>query len=569
MKTLLKAFVTISLLTSSLIGCSKKEGDSASQQKAASTTIFDEPLLQKLPNTTVGFAVLDFAGESYKKWAASPWASDVKGLSALKSAVDELEANDATKDQAKVARTLLDSLQKLGLIAPDGKSLADKVLSSAVVYASTQKDAELPADLGVFVRAAAGASIGDKVATLRQILTDAGLKVTDEKIGDASGFVAKMPTSEEDQINLSLHVAGTQDKLGLAFSKGALEGLFGSNATTGLANLRAMPEFTKAEETVRSPDAPLTFAFLSVKSLAPLFDEQDGQDGEDLSIKDSPVSALAVSQSYTAQMITLAGIVVSPTNEIQKSVLAAFEGSGLPAAAFKLPADTAVSLSLDARILGKLESVLKGMDDPSAAMAVEQLKNVQGVTLGLRSSDGSSPVPDIYLAIDSSARDQVASSVEAGVGLGMMAAGQQAQWLSKDISGNPTRYILTPLGVGVYVSSPKNSTSLVVASSERAVRDLSSAAGSGSSLDTSMSPSLRERVVSTSTAGSLYLNFIQLGNLMDSVKSTMASMMGPNPELDQALDSAQLKRLGIGLGSLSYANGVFKIQSVVERVEAR
>lgn len=152
----------------------------------------------------------------------------------------------------------------------------------------------------------------------------------------------------------------------------------------------------------------------------------------------------------------------------------------------------------------------------------------------------------------------------------MMATGQQPQWLSKDISGNPTRYFLTPIGLGVYVSSPKNSKSLIVASSERAVKDIATSDSSGgASLDTAMSRSLRDRVPSATSFGSLYLNFMQLGNLLDSVKGTVSSMMGPNPELDQALDSTRLKKLGVGIGNLSYANGVFKIQSVVERMEAR
>jgi hypothetical protein len=150
----------------------------------------------------------------------------------------------------------------------------------------------------------------------------------------------------------------------------------------------------------------------------------------------------------------------------------------------------------------------------------------------------------------------------------MMATGQQLQWNSKEISGAPTRYLMSPLGVGVYVSSPKSSSTLVVASSERAVQDIASSNGGGASLDSAMPQALRNRIASSSV-GALYLNFIQLGALIDGVKGTVNSMMGPNPELDQALDSEQLKKLGVGAGSFSYANGVFKIQSAFEHVEIK
>jgi hypothetical protein len=68
-----------------------------------------------------------------------------------------------------------------------------------------------------------------------------------------------------------------------------------------------------------------------------------------------------------------------------------------------------------------------------------------------------------------------------------------------------------------------------------------------------------------STVGSLYLNFVQLGNVMDSVKGTLAMIMGPTDDIDKALDSAKLKKLGVGFGSLSYADGVFRVQSTFER----
>ena len=568
-KYLLATCVSASLVTSPIIGCSKKEGDSAPQQKALTTSsLLDEPLLQKMPDTTAAFVVMDFAGEGYKRFMASPWGNDVKGLNALTSAIEELEASGASEEQVKVAKTVLDSLQKLGLVGPDGKSQVEKVFSDAVGFISMRQDTKIPVDLGVFAQAASGVDLTDRVASLKQILADAGLKVADEQFGATKGFAATMPIPEEEDVIISLYVAGTKDKLGLAFSKESIEGLLADGSTRGFATLKALPEFSKAEESVRSSEAPLSFAFLSVTSLLTGLAQDPAASDDDFDPKDIPVTSVAMSQGYTNLMVTTAGVTVTPKNELQKSVFAAFENAGIPTSAFKLPADTAVSLSLDARVISKLEGALKSLSDPSAAMVVEQLKNIQGITIGLRNADRSSPVPDIYITLDSSARDQVASTVETGIVLGMMATGQQLQWNTKEISGAPTRYLMTPLGVGVYVSSPKSSNALVVATSERAVQDIASSNGGGASLETSMPQALRSRVSPAST-GSLYLNFIQLGTLVDTVKGTVASMMGPNPELDEALDSEQLKKLGIGIGSLSYANGVFKIQSAFERGESK
>ncbi|MEN9845200.1 MAG: hypothetical protein RIS36_347 [Pseudomonadota bacterium] len=564
---ILATCLAVSLAIAPIVGCSKKEGDTPLQQKGlTSSSLLDEPLLQKIPNTTAALAVMNFAGEGYKRFMASPWGNDMRGLNALKSAVEEVEASGASDHQIKIAKTILNSLQKLGLVSPEGKSQVEKVISEAVGFISIRKDTKAPLDLGVFARGATGVNLSDQATSLKQILSDAGLKVADEHFGATKGFVATMPVPQEEGLPIALYVVGTQDTFGMALSKEAVEGLLGAGTTNGMANLKALPEFSKAEESVRSSEAPLSFAFLSVSSFLTNFAPKRGESDAGFDPQEIPVTSLAMSQIYSEQMVTLAGVTVTPRNELQKSVFAAFENSGIPTNAFKLPADTALSLSLDTRVITKLESALKSLNDPSAAMVVEQLKNIQGITLGLRNGDQASPLPDIYLTLDTSARDQVASTVESGIGLGMMATGQQLQWNSKEISGAPTRYIMTPLGVGVYLSSPKNSSALVVASSERAVQDIATSNSGGASLDISMPRALRNRVAESSS-GSLYLNFIQLATLLDGVKGTVESMMGPNPELGRALDSANLKKLGIGIGSLSYANGVFKIKSVFDRGE--
>ena len=156
-KHLLSTCLAVSLATAPIIGCSKKEGDTAPQQKVLTTSsLLDEPLLQKMPDTTAAFAVLDFAGEGYKRFIASPWGNDMKGLNALKSAVEELEASGASEEQIKVAKTILDSLQKLGLVSPEGKSQVEKVLSEAVGFISIRKENKIPLDLGVFASGASG-----------------------------------------------------------------------------------------------------------------------------------------------------------------------------------------------------------------------------------------------------------------------------------------------------------------------------------------------------------------------------------------------------------------------------
>ena len=565
MKNLLTLALPLALVVTSITSCSKKEnsGDSATKGAVTSQSLLDEALLQEIPDSTGGFIVMDFDGDGYKKFKESPWANDVQGLNAFKAAVDELESQGASEDQIKLARTILDSLQKLGLVSQDGKAQVEKVFSKSVGFVETRAGEQVPVGFGLFLSAAPASNLAERLPVLKQIITDAGFTVADETFGSAKGFSASLPKTEDGEvIPLALYVAATPQRLGLTLSKSSLEPLFSDASTKGLANLRALPEFKRAEEAVRSSEPPLSFAFVSLKALTPALESlNEGSDPESkIDFKQSPLEAIAINQGFSGQMVTLAGLAVSPVTETQKAVISAFTNSSLPGSAFKLPAKTAFSLSLDAKVIGKLESVLKSLPDPSVGVAVEQLKNIQGLTLGLRPGDGSSPAPDLFISLESTSRDQVATVVQDGLGMGMMAAGQQAQWLSKDIEGSPTKYFMTMIGVGVYVSSPKGSNTVLVGTSEGVIKDALSSPPAQS-----VETKLTQSRLAPASIGALYLNFDQLATLIDSVKSTIAMFAGPNPELDKALDTSRIKTFGVGVGSLSYADGVFKLQSSFER----
>lgn len=567
MKSILPAIITVVAVTSlPLTGCSKKEGESPAP-KSLSNQLLNDPLLKKLPQSTAGFLVLDFSGAGYQNFKVSPWGKEAHGLSAIKAGLDEMKEHGATDEQTKLAETALDTAQKLGLVTADGQSQIDKVIARNVTLVEAFENKEMPFNFATFAEAASGVDLNERVPVLKKVVTDAGLKVTDKSFGAAKGFSAAVNDDKDPAApEITLNIAATKELLGISLNAATLDQLFSDKTTSTIDDIQALPEFKKAEASVRSSGEPLSFAFVSLKRLAPLLDalNEDGADTAPSLAKDSPLSAIALAQGFSGQMVTLAALTVAPTTEQQKTVVTAFENSALPASAFKVPTDTAFSLSLDARILAKLESALGAASDPSTAMIVQQLKNVQGLTIGLRANDGSTPFPDLFLAVESNARDTVATSVESAVGMGMLASGQALQWQNKEIDGSPTKYFNTPLGLGAYVSSPKGSNTLLIATSERVIRDTLSSSVGKNSLDGAMPPTLRERMV-PSTVGALYLNFIQIGKVVDSVKGTLAMMLGASQELDEALNSEKLKRLGIGFGSLSYADGVFRVQSTFDR----
>jgi hypothetical protein len=142
--------------------------------------------------------------------------------------------------------------------------------------------------------------------------------------------------------------------------------------------------------------------------------------------------------------------------------------------------------------------------------------------------------------------------------------GENTKWMSKEIDGSSTRYFTTLIGAGVYMSYPKNSNSLLVGTSENVVRDLiASDSGKAQTLSASLTEPQQAQFKSYNLA-SAYFNFSRVGDLVDSVQSTLAMFTGGNSDLNNALNSTKLRALGIGVGGVSYAAGVVSLESSFE-----
>ena len=133
-----------------------------------------------------------------------------------------------------------------------------------------------------------------------------------------------------------------------------------------------------------------------------------------------------------------------------------------------------------------------------------------------------------------------------------------------DISGAPTRYFTTMIGVGVYLSSPKNSQALLLGTSEGVIKDLLATQEGRSPAFTTTLPKPLQAQLSAANLVSLYFNFKQVGDVVDSVKGSLAMFTGGNAELNNSLDAAKIQALGIGVGGISYAAGVVSLQSTFE-----
>jgi hypothetical protein len=570
-------------LVACLGGCSKESKTTvAPSQEARSSALLEVPLLKKIPASAVGFLVSDLSGEGYQKFKASPWFDNMP----LESAMGELERAGADAEQKKVVEALTQFLKKLGAITPDGKTNIDQVISSLVVVADQPANQANEFHLAAYIAAAGATNLKEKLPVLRDALKELGATVKEDTVQGADAFVATLPkSSEEDEEagGFTLHVGASEKLLGISDAKPLVENLFAASERNGIQNIRELPEFKRAEVAVRGTEAPLFLGFVSAAKLLPAAQsaakkaadggkelratlsedgseeaasEDEGADQvEDFNPQEVPIDAVVVSQGIDQGMVTRGGVAVTAKTDSQRTIFAALNAGVLPAAAKDLPADMALALALDTRSIAKVDSLFKDLENSGAVPALPQIKALKGLTLGIRNNDAGSPIPELVIALESDKRDELAATLEELLGTGLKSAGQEANWMSKDIAGSPTRYFTTLLGVGLFISKPAGSNSVLVTSSERAVKDILNVS--------SGAPKLQPASVSANKTGSLYLNFTEVANVLDSVKSSLAMFTGGASDIDKTLDSAKFRKMGVSSSTLGYQDGVFVIESTL------
>ena len=574
MRRILATLIAVTVFTTALTGCSKGSDQQTSAAKSQGLALLQDPLLKKLPPSTAIFSIFDASGAAYQGVKKTPWMK-ATGTGSLQQVIDQIKSSGASESSLKTVQALYETVQKLGLLSATGESTVDTVMSRSVGFFALAPQDEVPVEAGLYLTAAAGVSLKSKLKLLEQALSEMDLLVSAQKIGGVDGLVAKIPgVPEAMTARAAIYVAATDSLMAISSSKSGAESLFSSAETETLQNMQRSPEFQKAATAVNSAVPCMSFTFMDLKKISALAETMGlpaaGPSGvREFEPKDIPIDAIAMQQGFGTQLITAISASVSGRTDTQTKVLQALEGSSLPLSMARLPSDTAIAFAFDTKFISKLEDVVKSFSPDKAAEATaafQQAKPLQGITFGLKNGDGSSPIPDLFVVIEATNRDALGSMAEGLMGQGMAGAtGQSAmQWSAKEIEGVPTKFINTMFGAGVYLGSPKGSNSLLISSSERAIKELIAASsGARPGIAASLSAPLKANLAPQKLI-SLYANLPQLGSLLDSAKSSLAMFTGGSAELDQALDSTHLKKLGLITGSVSYANGLFLLESVMD-----
>lgn len=557
-RPLIRTAIT-SLLACTLVfsGCTGKDTGSSASAKSGNQLASD-PLLLKLPTTTAAFMVMDFAGEGYRLFNQSPYGGAKNAKQSIDAMIERARDAGAAEEVINVMRRVLDSSVQLGIVAADGTYTVEKVLSRSVLFGGPSTNGQIPVEAGLFLKGAPGVSMTEKVDIIKNSLSGSSLKVSEETVsGSTKGFAVELPN-----LTSKVYFAANAQTLGVALNKASIEGLFASANTGTIEAIQAAPEYKQATTPFGTPEKPLAFTFVSLTRLRPLLDAAAKADESgEFKPAEIPFDALAIQSSFPKQYVHNLGMAVTPKTEVQTKVFAALQDSALSPSTAKLPTDAALSLSLDTRFLGKLDQVVKSIEESAPIGVTDHLKKLESLTIGLRNNAAGSPLPDLFLVMESAGREQLGGFLESSLGMAMSLAGQNATWQTKEIDGTPTKFFTTLVGAGVYMSTPSNSKALLIGSSDSVIKDvLAAQSGKSAGAAASLPGSLTSQIASANVA-SFYCNFGKVADVLDSVKNTLAMFTGGNSELNELLESANIRSWGLSAGDISYTPGVLAINS--------
>jgi len=538
-------------------GCTSKDKGGAAGLKSGNPLAGDA-LLLKLPTSTAAFAVMDFAGDGYKLFSQSPYGGSKNAKKSIDALIEKIREAGTGEELVDVLKRVLDSSVQLGLVAADGSYTVEKVLARSVVFGGPATNGQLPIDAGIFLKGASGVSMTDKLEILKSSFSGSSLKIAEESIAGATkGFnIGKADAPAK------IYFAASTELLGATLSKPSIEGLFAKTNTGAIEAIQTSPEYKQATSPFAAPEKPLAFTYASLLRLKPVLESiAKADESGEFKPGEMPFDALAIQSSFPKQYVHNLGMAVSPKTETQTKVFTALQEAALSPASSKLPNDAAFSVALDTRFVGKLETIIKSINESAPAGVTDQVKQLESVTIGMRNNTAGSPLPDIFLMLESAGREQLGNFIESSLGTAMSLAGQNTSWQKKEIEGTPTKFFTTLIGAGVYVGSPNNSKSLLIGSSENVLKDtIGAQSGKSAGALASLPAALKTQITSANIA-TVYCNFSKVADILDSVKNTLAMFTGGSSELNDVLQAANIRSWGLATGGISYTPGVLAINS--------
>ena len=487
-------FITVALLIFVFsASCTNKESPGR---------LLESQLLSRLPSNTVGFLIRNFDSKQSKLFKETAWGK-------------------ASGDTSQVFESLFGSNSEVLKNLNTNQSIENELSKAKeVLVCLTEENSKFPIAIGSLVRTQDKSSASEVIKIVKEALKSKGNKVEQIELAKGSGFKVSLKDTK-----VEIFLTSKDSLASLGTNKELIEKLMQpetkSNST--IQTIKNSDNFKRALAKVKLNDKSLTFSYGEIKKLVDILNKSDLKQAKKMGLDSFPESSIIYTRSFDTGINDHAVIVSdkafkSPDGKSLQSL--ASTGALLEKAAKESISYLSISGYLLNSLIAELE---KQGQAPSLPPEVKQLKSIG---LGASASSGQSVFPDIYGVIETDNVDSLSGLIKNSlVGAVQQQALPTSQWSTKDIQGVKTEYMLSMLGIGVYLAPADKY--LILGSSESAITAaISTIKNKSNSLASNLSAEAKTVAQSNNGLAAVFFDFVSLTETIKSLQGSMAMFSG-------------------------------------------
>lgn len=540
----LRLIVLCLLLTS--VACTKKE-----------TPAQPSALLSRIPREATGYFTMDTTTDAYASFSKSPWASEVSLFSGDNSSMLAMGSAPEFAPFVNIASKLLKQT-----------SGPDRPLGNAIVFFRldiSPTDSKPMLEAGSVFEKKSGSSLATILKSVRTDLEGAKMEVRDETVDGRNGFSLKIPDSNSGMASSGRLFFVADDKTFAAGTTADVVSTLLKNAAADSKGpaINETPYFQKTMESLGKRSNELFFGYVDVARVL----DRVAQFSPDKTIKqgESPAQGLGFSRTFNGTPQDRFALSVEGKNDQQKGWIKLVENSSAAELGSSTPSGAVFHLQLDG---GTIKNVMKAVTEqggmpPMPPDIQGQIDSIKRIGITLKNSDGASLFPGLLISAQSNQAPALKDWVKGMVAMLGAAQGLPVGgWQEKTIEETPVSFMLTPLGVGVYLSATPNF--FIAASSEEALQNtLSASKDSSKSLPSSLPGNFKEMMQDSNSVGLTFIDFAAAAKLIESSSGTLSMFTGGQPPLEPD-KVASIRKMGTMMYVLKAEPGAFTVSSLVK-----
>ena len=464
MKNLIKSLIVIFLLSLLfvIIGCSKDDSSSSSstssgffsffKSKSSSTNsiLENNPLVKKIGYDSPIFAVWDTTNKEYKDLMKKhPTAAAANNM------IESMAKNDAS------LKRYFDILKK---IYNTDKFDFESCVSKGVFFIDELSKNSFP--VAMYTQLERNLNDKEVYNTIREFAKEN--KLTYEDVNIKGNNTVSINLADKDNVDMTVYFLVKGDGLAISNQTNLIERYLDDKYDSNYINKLLKEDATFGKSYKQSlKDGTVSFGFAALVLNSKFLPEHKIQE----EIAKLPVKNLVLNQAFDGDdemLVTRVASYYTPQTDEQKKLANIFNSANHVDAPSTLPRDTMFSLTINMNLI---KSLIKEFNLEKDFEPYMYLLNMDNINLLLQGPQASM-FPSIAIIGDKVAdSDKIVSDIKSTIAntKGALPIPLNA-WQKKQISSLDTEYLMTPFGVGVFLS--KNGDDLIVASGESLVSDI-------------------------------------------------------------------------------------------------